>query len=293
MANRYVFKKYNYSKETVYPMWSETVYIYNDYKSYGQPYTYDYTHYTGHYISGDSILGSGATSVSYVTSWQETALPSGAGIIYDGTFYASKGSGVIRYWSNVSQGRSTLDAYDVYPLSIETVVGSLVGYVSGTSNYSYPIDGVSGSYYYIFEGSDCIDPTSVSYSTTEPSGGKSITISVTARSNTYGGTISYQYQYSTNGGSSWTTITTTTSKSRSVTIPKGATQFMARVRASDNYGFTSSTYVSGANLTVKNDSNFVGVDGAVKGITAVLCVDGVVKTNVKMYHGVNGTVKQS
>lgn len=168
------------------------------------------------------------------------------------------------------------------------------GYLSGSSSSSY-ITGQSGSYWYVYKGSDCIDPTAVGYSkTTGLKGGESITVNVTSRSNTYGGTISYKYQYSTNGGSTWTNITTTTSTSQSVTIPKGATQFNVRVLASDNYGFTSSTYVTGTNLTnIKNDSVYVGVSGTIKSVSAVACVSGSIKTNIKMYQGVNGTVKQS
>ena len=176
-----------------------------------------------------------------------------------------------------------------------TGAGSLIGYATSTSSSTYPSNAASGSYWYTYRGSDNIDPSAVSYSNTNPESGTSITISVSKRYGSIGGSIYYQYQYSTNGGSTWTTITSsTTSTSRSVTIPKGSKQFMARVRASDGYGYTSTTYVSGANLTVINKSNgSAGVSGTVKDITCCVCVGGAVKTNVSVYHGVNGTVKQS
>lgn len=168
------------------------------------------------------------------------------------------------------------------------------GYVSGASDSVYPSDNYSGSYWYVYKGYDCIDPTAVGYSkTTGLKGGDTITINVTKRSNTYGGTISYKYQYSTNGGSTWTDIATTTATSKSVTIPKGAKQFKARVLASDDMGFTSTTYVEGANLTdIKNGGAHAGVSGTVKAVVPVVCVGGAIKTNVSMYAGVAGTVKQ-
>lgn len=116
----------------------------------------------------------------------------------------------------------------------------------------YLKDKAVGTYFYDYLGSDNIDPTSVTYSASSPVQGQSITIQVSPRSNTYGGTVSYQYQYSINNGSTWTNIDSpTTSTSKSFTIPSSATQFKARVRASDNMGFTSTDYVTGENLTVR------------------------------------------
>lgn len=109
-------------------------------------------------------------------------------------------------------------------------------------------------YWYVYLGSDSIDPTAVGYSTTSPKGGNSITIKVTARSNTYGGTITYQYEVSLDGGSTWELLKTTTATSASYTIPKGTTQFRARVQARDNMGFTSTDWVYGSQLTVVNNS---------------------------------------
>ena len=145
----------------------------------------------------------------------------------------------------------------------EDVKGSLLGHTSGPSQSTSPADGVSGNYWYTYLGSDNIDPTAVGYSTTTPKGGENITIRVTARSNTYGGTISYRYQYSINGGQSWTDAGTTTATSKTVTVPKGAPTFQARVLASDNMGFTSSTWVTGAKLTVTNNTapTISGTDG--------------------------------
>ena len=144
---------------------------------------------------------------------------------------------------------------DLYKYSIDKtqIAGSVIEVLSSSSKSTYPTNGISGSYWYVYSGSDNIDPIAVSYSTNSPKGGSSITIKVTARSNTYGGRIKYQYQVQLDSGS-WTTLTTTTSTSYSYTIPKGTNTFRARVRASDNYGFTSSTYVTGSTLTVINNT---------------------------------------
>ena len=134
-----------------------------------------------------------------------------------------------------------------------TQKGSKVSDVSGTSQSSYPSDGVQGSYWYTYQGSDNIDPTAVTY----PGGPKSgvpITITVTPRANTYGGTISYQYEYSLDGGNVWNQLALTTAASRQYTIPKGTQTFRVRVQARDNMGFTSSDWIYGPQVNVVNNS---------------------------------------
>ena len=143
----------------------------------------------------------------------------------------------------------------------ETARGYSNGLVSGTSQSSYPSDGVQGSYWYTYQGSDSIDPTAVGYNKTTPKGGESITINVTPRSNTYGGTITYKYEVQLSGGT-WTNIGSTTSTAKSYVIPKGTTTFAARVVASDNMGFTSTDYVTGNTCSVINNTapNISGED---------------------------------
>ena len=128
------------------------------------------------------------------------------------------------------------------------------GQISSGNSNSYPTNNHSGSYWYTYKGSDSIDPTRV----TIPSsikGGNRISISVTKSStNTYGGTITYQYQICLNGSSIWTTLRSTTASSYSYTVPVGTTSIQARVKASDNTGFTSTDYVTSLKRTVTNNT---------------------------------------
>lgn len=171
--------------------------------------------------------------------------------------------------------------------------GTLLGYNSSSNSGAYPQGGVSGDYWYEYQGSDNIDAASVGYSTLEPRGGEAITINVTPSSGkVYSGTVSYLYQVQLDGGA-WTTIATTTATSQSYTIPKGTQTFAARVRAQDNIGFTSSTYTTGATVTVKNSNAFVGVGGVVRNVEPRVCVNGVIYTNVTSYVCVDGVIRQS
>lgn len=170
---------------------------------------------------------------------------------------------------------------------VEAQPTTKTGRVSADRNDAYGNGTVSNGRYWKYLGSDNIDPTAISCSTTEPKGGETITATVTPRSNTYGGTIYYQYQYSTNGGSSWTNQGgKTTSTTQAFTIPKGAEQFRVRVVASDNYGFTSTTYVTGANLAVTNMRVYIGVGGKARKVSNLyIGVNGKARKVVKGYIG--------
>lgn len=181
----------------------------------------------------------------------------------------------------------------VSEITAEPSRGTLQGYNSSSNSRAYPQGGVSGDYWYEYQGSDNIDAASVGYSTLEPRGGEAITINVTPSSGkVYSGTVSYLYQVQLDGGA-WTTIATTTATSQSYTIPKGTQTFAARVRAQDNIGFTSSTYTTGATVTVKNSNAFVGVGGVVRNVEPRVCVNGVIYTNVTSYVCVDGVIRQS
>ena len=136
----------------------------------------------------------------------------------------------------------------IYQSTVYSQGSTSYGNVSSASSSAHPSNNYSGSYWYVLKGNDCIDP-SISY----PSSifkNQNVKISVSPASNTYGGTISYKYEYTTDG-STWTTANSgTTATSVDVTFPSTATTFQARVTASDNMGFTSTTAVTGASVTV-------------------------------------------
>lgn len=139
--------------------------------------------------------------------------------------------------------------------------GTANGTVSNSASSTYPQDGISGNYWYTYQGQDSIDATAVGYSSQAPMGGQPITINVTPRTPTYGGTIRYTYQVQLSGGA-WTTISSNnTATSLQYTIPAGTTSFAARVRASDTWGFSSSDYTTGATLTVTNNLPPTAPDG--------------------------------
>ena len=132
--------------------------------------------------------------------------------------------------------------------------GTFISDISSNSSTAYPKEtggAELGDFWYTYKGSDSINLTAITYSKNDPKQGETITATISPSSNIYGGTIYYKYQYSANGGSSWVDAgTKTTETSQSFTVPANAAQFRVRVQASDNMGFTSTTYVTGANLTV-------------------------------------------
>ena len=162
----------------------------------------------------------------------------------------------LSFRSSGSNRRScTLAADNVYyPLPRRTK-GTAAGTVSNSASSTYPQDGISGNYWYTYQGSDVIDATAVGYSNQAPMGGQPITINVTPGSGkVYGGTVRYTYQVQLDNGA-WTTIATnSTATSQEYTIPPGTTVFAARVLASDDLGFTSSTYTTGSILAVTNNA---------------------------------------
>ena len=128
-----------------------------------------------------------------------------------------------------------------------------LGTVSNAASSAYPQNGVSGNYWYVYQGSDTITASSISYSTNSPMGGQPITITVAPANPTYGGNIRYNYQVQLDNGS-WTTISSNnTSTTYSYTIPFGTNTFRARVQASDATGFTDSDYTTGTILNVTNN----------------------------------------
>lgn len=242
MSTRYVWSKWN-RDSTEYWAYSSTI---------------EQSNYTAECLGGwtDYTITDGKfyTAGTYISRSNNS---------YSGTLYMASSSGTNAsfngrttiYKGNVVQGLNGIifNSANIYKLTptkrYSYSKGSTsYGNVSSASSGAYPSNSYSDSYWYVYQGSDSIDPT-ISY----PSSifkNQNIRISVSPASNTYGGTISYKYEYTTDG-STWTTANSgTTATSVDVTIPSTATTFQARVTASDNMGFTSTTAVTGANVTV-------------------------------------------
>jgi len=126
--------------------------------------------------------------------------------------------------------------------AVYTYKGELISRLSSNSEDAYLANGTSNGYWYTYLGSDDIDPSSVSYTAATDN---SITVKIAeGTENVYGGTISYIYEYSTDGGDTWTEAVTTTDTSYTIALSKTA-DTQVRVRAKDSWGFISSTYVYG------------------------------------------------
>lgn len=245
--------------------------------------TYTLNSQTGLSITGTKYSGVLATYstttniTSYSRLWTEGAWSYGEYYLQingsDAIYYVKKQSEeptsslfqAVNAWTRANGGFGTNVVYRTsptritWPISSVTKItatpqqGSSTGTTSNSSSSAYPQNGVSGSSWYTYQGSDSIDATAVGYSNQSPMGGQSITINVTPATPTYGGTIQYTYQVQLSGGS-WTTIATkTTATSQQYTIPAGTTSFAARVVANDTWGFSSSTYTTGSTLTVTNN----------------------------------------
>ena len=130
------------------------------------------------------------------------------------------------------------------------IQGTYLDQRSNASSGYYPSNDEDGGYYYVRQGSDEVDPTAVTVPD-DIDDGTTITISLTPNTGkTFGGTISYTYQYRYNGGS-WQTLTTTTATSTTLSVPKDQYSTLeVRVRAQDDMGFTSNTWVSSGVKTI-------------------------------------------
>ena len=130
------------------------------------------------------------------------------------------------------------------------IQGSYLDQRSNASSGYYPYDDEDGGYYYVRQGSDQVDPTAVTVPD-DIDDGTTIQISITPNTGkTFGGTISYTYQYRYDGGS-WQTLSTTTATTVSLAVPKDQYSTLeVRVRAQDDMGFTSNTWVSSGSKTI-------------------------------------------
>lgn len=126
------------------------------------------------------------------------------------------------------------------------------GSVSSASSGAYHTDGWRSPYWYEYQGSDTIDPAAV----TLPAGifgGDTVTVTVTpSAGKVYGGNVTYTWQYRLDGGA-WQSLGSGAGTTQSLTVPAGTSTVEVQVRANDDLGFTSSTWVSSGAVSVTNN----------------------------------------
>lgn len=126
------------------------------------------------------------------------------------------------------------------------------GSVSSASSGAYPTDGWRSPYWYEYQGADTIDPAAVSLPASI-FGGDTVTATVTpSAGKVYGGTVTYTWQYRLDGGA-WQSLASGTAATQQLTVPAGTNTVEVQVRANDDLGFTSSTWVSSGAVSVTNN----------------------------------------
>ena len=142
-----------------------------------------------------------------------------------------------------------------YKADVSVSVGSKLDTVSSNINNTYPNNNQLGDYWYVYKGSDNIDPESINY-ISEFMPNQEIDVSLIKPVSTYGGTISYLYEYDADGSDSWQTMKNTTEDSIVFLVPESVTSTLQiRVTASDDMGYTSTTPVVGplSNIITEKD----------------------------------------
>lgn len=185
---------------------------------------------------GPGYITSTSGAMYYADNWFEHASYKG---LYAGSNFEGSSYKAYKYTSESYQQSYTY--YDP---------GTYLDQRSNASSGYYPYDDEDGGYYYVRQGSDQVDPTAV----TVPDNiddGTTIQISITPNTGkTYGGTISYTYQYRYDGGS-WQDLGTTTATAVSLAVPKNQYSTLeVRVRAQDDMGFTSSDWITSGRKTI-------------------------------------------
>lgn len=292
MSTRYVWSRYNRKFEERTTQSSLSSVPYGIGVAFGSTYTFDQN--TGLFTMHDCVVYPSGTGTTHLKSnTRPTFMINVDGINESGnrdsvsgnTLFRDNGSG--NEWELRNGNVRIRDNFDgEYFDSIDReepymISNTKLSDVSSPNSGAYPQNGVSGSNWYEYEGSDNIDPSSVSIPA-DIMPGQQIAITVTpGTGKVYGGTVSYQYQVKLDGGA-WQTVATTTATTRGYTVPAGTQSIQARVVASDNMGFTSDTYVSSAAVTVVGAPASITVPGAaMTGQTYEVAWDAV--TNVDSY----------
>lgn len=249
------------------------------------------------FIGSDTNQGAAYTNEFFYNSYQES---SDEDLLW--WFYTVSSGGGYKSFelyavpdSQRPSGRpSNYRNYSIYRIvDIEQKGENKQGVVSAANSNKYPSNGKYNGLWYEYLGSDSIDPSRVDYSTDSPSPGKTISILVVPAVQTYGGTISYQYSYQINNDA-WRELgPKTTDISISLKVPENAETLRARVIASDNLGFSSSTYVVGDVLTVRRMQAYSRINGTAKQIEKMYVnIGGKAREVIAGYARVNGMVRK-
>ena len=170
------------------------------------------------------------------------------------TVYGDSGDSVnVRYYdsSSISVSCSTATLYR-YRTQRAADHDDPRGSVSSASSGAYPTDGWRSPYWYEYQGSDTIDPAAVMLPSSIM-GGDTVTATVTpSAGKVYGGTVTYTWQYRLDGGA-WQSLASGTAATQQLTVPAGTNTVEVQVRANDDLGFTSSTWVSSGAVSVTNN----------------------------------------
>ena len=170
------------------------------------------------------------------------------------TVYGDSGDSVnVRYndSSSISVSCSTATLYR-YRTQRAADYDDPQGSVSSASSGAYPTNGWRSPYWYVYQGADTIDPAAVSLPASI-FGGDTVTATVTpSAGKVYGGTVTYTWQYRLDGGA-WQSLASGTAATQQLTVPAGTNTVEVQVRANDDLGFTSSTWVSSGAVSVTNN----------------------------------------
>ena len=282
---------YKIENPCLYTYPTQTAYGY-DYHTYKIPKGYYFGaitveyYYEGTYDDGSSfssyepstigISPPGDDAILFVSSLSFSSMLSKiSGITLK--FYDYDADGEDDYW--YSDGYKNMLFYAVtdilfkeyYPSDTNGNSGYSYEYISGTAAYvkgsatvlgeSYSVRALSS---YSSSYDDCYHMYVSAISLSTPYSGKNSTISVTSPYNTkatkYGYPITYKYEYSINGGTSWTNIASSTATSYSFTVPSNATTIMVRVTPSDSLG-TGSAVTSNSYTVQKPYFIYAGKNG--------------------------------
>ena len=239
-----------------------TRYVWN--KHHRDSYTY-YTEDMRSIQSGFSVSSAKGSSYGEIVYYSQKKLDPSTGefsltgrntAIGIATGYAKYNSGCIYADFEYTHNDTVIAADSVISYTAKANTGyekgSLIGPVSNAGSSAYPSNNYSGDYWYQSQGNDVIDPDDVSIPS-DILGGNPIEITLTpSTGKVYGGTVSYTYQYRLDGGE-WQTLATTTETTQQLLVPAGTNTIEVQVRAQDDIGFTSPTWVASSMEQVTNN----------------------------------------